>query len=256
MNWAASHLSSGEELYKTGGIYMPKGKEWIVSGLGHLRVRIGLGLCVRLPHWCWLENCRLIKTTLLGDGVFKLGTWSWFAQNSWLHLGPFVSFFSSVQLSLVAQLCLTLCRPWTAACQASLPSQTCRAWSNSSSSSQLSNHLTLCRLLLLLSSIFPSIRVFSKSQFFSSGGQSIGSFHVSIGPSNEYWGLISFRIDWLELLAVQGTLKSLLQHHSSKASILLHSAVFIVQLSHPYMTTGNARAWLDRPLSAKYVSGF
>ena len=80
------------------------------------------------------------------------------------------------------------------------------------------------------------------SQFFASGGQSIGSFTFSISPSNEYSGLISFRMNWLDLLAVQGTLKSLLQHHSSKASILRHSASFIVQLSHPYMTTGKTIA--------------
>ena len=100
-----------------------------------------------------------------------------------------------------------------------------------------SNHLILCRPLLFLSSIFLSIRVFS-SQFFASGAQTIGSFSVSISPSNDYSGLTSFRIDWLDLLAVQGTLKSLLQHHGSKASVFQHSAFFTVQLSHPYMTTG------------------
>ena len=100
-----------------------------------------------------------------------------------------------------------------------------------------SNHLILCRPLLLLPSVFPSIRVFS-SQFFASGGQTIGSFSVSISPSNEHPGLISFRKDWLDLLAIQGTLKSLLQHHNSKSSILRCSAFFKVQLSHPHMTTG------------------
>ena len=111
-----------------------------------------------------------------------------------------------------------------------------------------SNHLIFCCLLLLLPSIFPSIRVFSNesafqmSQLFASGGQSIGSFSFNISPSNEYSGLISFRMDWLYLLAVQGTLKSLLQHHSSKVSILRCSAFFIVQLSHPYMTTGKTMA--------------
>ena len=105
-----------------------------------------------------------------------------------------------------------------------------------------SNHLILWRPLLLLPSIFPSIRVFPTSQFFASGGQSIGNFSFNISPSNDYSGLISFRMDWLDLLAVQGTLKSLLQQHSSKASILRHSAFFIVQLSHPYMTTGKTIA--------------
>ena len=102
----------------------------------------------------------------------------------------------------------------------------------------LSNHLILCRPLLLLPSICPSIRVFPMSQLFASAGQSIGiSASTSVLPMN-YPGLISFRMDCLDLLAVQGTLKSLLQHHSSKASILWCSAFFIVQLSHPYMTTG------------------
>ena len=101
-----------------------------------------------------------------------------------------------------------------------------------------SNHLILCRPLLLLPSICPSIRVFPMSQLFASAGQSIGiSASTSVLPMN-YPGLISFRMDCLDLLAVQGTLKSLLQHHSSKASILWCSAFFIVQLSHPYMTTG------------------
>ena len=104
-----------------------------------------------------------------------------------------------------------------------------------------SNHLILCRPILLLPSIFPSLRSFPMSQFFASGGQSIG-VSFSISPSNEYSGLISFRMDWLDLFAVQGTLKSLLQHHSSKASILQCSAFFIVQLSHPYMTTGKTIA--------------
>ena len=92
------------------------------------------------------------------------------------------------------------------------------------------------------------------SQFFASGGQSVGSFSFSISPSNEYSGLISFRMDWLDLLAVQGTLKSLLQHHSSKASVLRRSAFFIVQLSHPYMTITKAIALLDGPFFNKVMS--
>ena len=100
-----------------------------------------------------------------------------------------------------------------------------------------SNHLILCHTLLLLPSIFPSIRVFSNESALHIRWPKYWSFSFSISPSNEYSGLISFRIDWLDLLAVQGTLKSFLQHHSSKASILLHSAFFIVQLSHPYMTS-------------------
>ena len=105
-----------------------------------------------------------------------------------------------------------------------------------------SNHLILCRPLLLLPSIFPSIRVFSSESALRIRWPKYWSFSFSISPSNEHPGLISFRMDWLDLLAVQGTLKSLLQHHSSKPSILLCSAFFIVQLSHPYMTTGKTVA--------------
>ena len=105
-----------------------------------------------------------------------------------------------------------------------------------------SNHLILCCSLLLLPSIFPSIKVFSNESALHTRWPKYWSFNFSISPSKKYSGLISFRMDWLNLLAVQGTLKSLLQHHNSKASILLHSAFFIVQLSHPYMTTGKTIA--------------
>ena len=105
-----------------------------------------------------------------------------------------------------------------------------------------SNHLILCCPLLLLPTISPSIRVFSNESAFRIRWPKYWSFNFNISPSNEHPGLISFRMDWLDLLAVQGTLKSLLQHHSSKASILQHSAFFIVQLSHPYMTTGKTIA--------------
>ena len=104
------------------------------------------------------------------------------------------------------------------------------------------NHLILCRPLLLLPSIFPSIRVFSNESALCIRWQKDWSFMFNISPSNEHSGLISFRMDQLYFLAVQGTLKSLLQHHSSKASIILCSAFFIVQLSHPYMTTGKTIA--------------
>ena len=105
-----------------------------------------------------------------------------------------------------------------------------------------SNHLILCHLLLLPSSIFPSIRVFSNESALCIRWPKYWSFSFNISPSNEHMVLIHFRTDWLDLLAVQGTLKSLLQHHSSKSSILQHSAFFIVQLSHPYMTTGKTIA--------------
>ena len=105
-----------------------------------------------------------------------------------------------------------------------------------------SNHLILCHPLLLLPLIFPSIRVFSNQLVLHIRWPNYWSFSFSINPSNEYSGLISFRVDWLDLLAVQGILKSLLQHHSSKASILQCSAFFMVQLSHPYMTIGKTIA--------------
>ena len=128
--------------------------------------------------------------------------------------------------------------PWTAAHQASL--STTNSWSllklMSTQSVMPSNHLILCHPLLLLPSIFPSIRVFSNESVLCLRWPKYWSFSFSISPSNEYPGLVSFRMDWLDLLAVQGILKSLLQHHSSKASILWHSAFFTVELSHPYMT--------------------
>ena len=109
-----------------------------------------------------------------------------------------------------------------------------------------SNHLILCRPLLLLPSIFPSIRVFSNESALCVKWPKYWSFSFNISPSNEHPGQISFRIDWLDLLAVRGTLKNLLQHHSSKASILRHSAFFIVQLSHPYVTNGKTIALTRR----------
>ena len=116
-----------------------------------------------------------------------------------------------------------------------------------------SNHLILCRQLLL-PSIFPSTRVFSNELALCIRWPKYWSFSFSISPSNEHPGLISFRMDWLDLLAVQGTLKSLLQHHSSKASIVWHSAFFTVQLSHPYMTTGKTIALTRRTLVVKVTS--
>ena len=117
-----------------------------------------------------------------------------------------------------------------------------------------SNHLILCCPLLFLPSIFPSIRVFSNESALHIRWPKYWSFSFSISPSNEYSGLISFRMDWLDLLAVQGILKSLLQHHSSKASILQRSAFFIVQFSHPYMTTGKTVALTRRTFVGKVMS--
>ena len=160
--------------------------------------------------------------------------------------------FSSVQPSHVRLFATS----WTAACQASL------FITNSQSLPKLmsiepmmpSSHLILCRPLLLLPSIFPSIRVFSNESALCIRWPKGWSFSFSISPSNEYSGLISFRMDWLDFLAVQGILKSLLQHHSSKALILRCSAFFIVQLSHPYMTTGKTIALTRRTFVGKVMS--
>ena len=141
--------------------------------------------------------------------------------------------FTSVQFS--CSFVSNSLSPWTAACQASLSITS--SWSllklKSTDSVMPSNHLILCRPLLLLPSVLPSIRVFSNESVLHIRWPKDWSFSFSITPSNEYSGLISFTIDCLDLLAIQGTLKSLLQHHSSKASILWHSAFFMVQLSHP-----------------------
>ena len=129
--------------------------------------------------------------------------------------------------------------PWTAACQASLSITNSQSLLKlmSVESMMPSNHLILCHPLLVLPSIFPSITVFSKESVLRIRWPKYWSFSFSLSPSNEYSGLISFKIDWFDLLAVQGILRSLLQHHSSKASVLQHSAFFMVQLSHPYRTT-------------------
>ena len=120
----------------------------------------------------------------------------------------------------------------------------------------LSNHLILCHLLLLLLSVCPSIRIFVSKFILCIRWPKYWSFNFSINPSNEYSGLISFRIDWFDFFTVQGTLESLLQHHSSKASILQHSAFFMVQLSHPYMTTGKTIALTRWTIWRTNVSAF
>ena len=168
-----------------------------------------------------------------------------------MKISPHISHFSlckilkgelcSVQSLSCVQLFVT---PWAAACQASL------SITNSQSLLKLmsiesvmpSNCLNLCHPLLLLSSLFPSIRVFSNESILQIRWPKYWSFSFSINPSNEYSQLISFRIGWFDLFAVQGTLKSLLQYYSSKASILWHSVIFTIQLSHQYMTTGKTTA--------------
>ena len=145
--------------------------------------------------------------------------------------------------------------PWTAACQASLSFTVCLSLVKlmSIESVMPSNPLILC-CPLLLPSVFPSIKVFSNESVLCIRWPKYWSFSFSISPSNEYSGLISFRTDWFDLLAVQGTLKSLLQHHSSKTSILQCLACFIVQLSHPYMTTGKTIALTRRTFVGKVMS--
>ena len=187
------------------------------------------------------------KSSALDSGLKKMHECSIFPT---IHAG--ICGLSSVQSLSRVQLFVTL---WTTVYQASL------SITNSQSLLKLmsielvmpSNHLILCRPLLL-PSIFPSIRVFSNESGLCIRWPKYWSFSFNISPSNEHPELISFRMDWLDLLAVQGTLKSLLQHYSSKASILWCSAFFIVQLSHPYMTTGKTIALTRRTFVDKIMS--
>ena len=146
--------------------------------------------------------------------------------------------------------------PWTAAQQASLSITNTQSLPQimSIKSEVPSNHLILCRPLLLLPSVYPSIRVFSNESVFCIRWPKHWSFNFSISPSNEYSGLISFRMNWFDPLAVQGTLRSLLQHHTTNASIPRCSALFIVQLSHPYMTTGKTIALTRWTFVSKVMS--
>ena len=178
------------------------------------------------------------------DGIFAASLHPSLRQGPFLDLSP-----GSVQSLSHVRLFAT---PLPAACQASL--SITNSWSllklMSIESEIPSNHLILCHSLLLLPSIFPSIRVFSSESVLCIRWPKYWSFSFNIGPSNEYSGLISFRMDWLDLLAVQGTL----QHHSSKASVLRCSAFFIVQLSHPYMTTGKTIALTRQTFVGKVMS--
>ena len=161
-------------------------------------------------------------------------------------------YFSSVQSLSHVWLFAT---PWTAACQPSLSIADSRSLPKLMSIKLVmtSNHLIFCCPLSLTPSIFPSIRVFFNESVLRIRWPKYWSFSFSIGPSSEHSGLISFRMDWLDLLAVQGTLKSLLQHHSSKASVLLHLGFFMVKLSHPYMTTGKTTALNRRTFVGKVM---
>ena len=161
-----------------------------------------------------------------------------------------LSSFQLLQFSSVTQSCPTLCDPMNHRAPGlpvhhQLPEFTQTHIRRVGDAIQ---HLILCRPLLLLPLVPPSIRVFSNESTLRMKWPKYWSFSFSIIPSNEHSGLVSFRMDWLDLLVVQGTLKSLLQHHSSKPSILWHSVFFMVQLSHPYMTTGKTIVWLDGPL--------
>ena len=190
---------------------------------------------------------------------YLVSVWPWTSWLVSLSLSFLISkmkiinHLSSVQLLSHVRLFAT---PWTTAHQASL--SITNSWSLlkliSIESVMPSNHHILCRPLLLLPSIFPSIRVFSNESALGSRWPKYWSFSFSISPSNEHPGLISFRMDWLDLLAIQGTLKNRLQHHSSKASILRCSAFFIVQLSHLYMTTGKTTALTRRTFVGKAMS--
>ena len=206
-----------------------------------------------MSSWKAAVCCSLWPLKLLLSSVFSLFLLFLLSAQLLSYVFEFLTpvQFSSVQSLSCVQLFAT---PWTAACQASL--SITDSWTllklMSIESVMQFNHLILCCPLLLPPSIFPSIRVFSNVSALRNRWPKYCSFSFNISPSNEYPGLISFRMDWLDLLAVQGTLKSLLQHHSSKESILWCSAFFIVQLSHPYMTTGKTIA-LTRQTSVDEV---
>ena len=221
-------------------------------------------LAQALENWCknW---CQIFSEySQQARYSFQCSVWlNWFNyHNNWTQWALLLSLFYKGrnwgldQFSSVTQLSRVwfFATPWTAAHQASLSNT--NSWSllklMSIEPVMPSNHLILCWPLYLWPSIFPSIRVFSNESALHIRWPKYRSFSFSISPSNEYSGLISFKMDWLDLLAVQGTLKSLLKHHSSKASILPHSAFFIVQLSHPYMTTGLYR-WVSFPRFHSWV---
>ena len=192
------------------------------------------------------SNSNVIGCIVLRKSVDKL---QFFIQTTkrTLHIQTFSSVQSLSHVWFFA---------WTAACQASLSITSSQSLLKllSIESEMSSNHLIFCRPLLLLPSILSNIRVFSNESVLCIRWPKDWSFSFSISPSNEYSGLISFRIDWFDLLAVQGTLKSLFQHHSSKASILQRSAFFIVQLLHPYVTTGKTIALTRWTFVSKVMS--
>ena len=195
----------------------------------HIRKYVHIKSCLFLIQWTFIKHTLFYKHFISHKKQKK---------------------FSSIQSLSCVRLFAT---PWTAAHQASL--SITNSWSlltlMSFESVMPSNHLILCHPLLLLTSIFPSIRVFSNESILHIRWPKIWSFSFSISLSDEYSGLISFRMDWLNLSAVQGTLKSFPQHLSSRTSVLSCSPFFTVHLSHPYMTIGKTIDWLDGPLLAK-----
>ena len=212
---------------------------FLIWNLRSLRAWYMTELRVKDTLWrAWIYNCECLNHP--SSYVFLLRSSEW---GKW---------FSSVQS--LSHVCFAT--PWTAAHQASLSitNSWCLLKLLSIESVMPSNHLILCHPLLLLPSIFPSIKVFSNESALHIRWPKYWSFSFNISPSSEHPGPISFRMDWLDLLAVQGTLKSLLQHHSSKASILWPSAFFIVQLSHPYMTIGKTIALTRRTFVDKVMS--
>ena len=209
--------------------------------------------------WTQVSHCRQTRYQLSQQGNPRIPKWvayPFFSGSSrprnWTSVSWIAGGFISVQLLIHVRFFAT---PWIAACQASL--SITNSWSSlkltSIKSVMPSSHFILCHPLFLLLPIPASIRVFSKESTLHMKWPKYWSFSFSIIPSKEYPGLISFRMDWLDLLAVQGILRSLLKHHSSKASIRWRSAFFIVQLSHPYMTTGKTIALTRRTFVGKVV---
>ena len=241
--WLCSQLQVGFVVFSQGPSWAVQGVRKEAAGSSpwsHSGKTRGYPLLLFLQQALFSLSLRLVsRESLLSSLMFKLGDFS---------LKPDIS---SVQFS--CSVVSDSATPWTVASQASLSITNSQGLLKlvSIKSMMPSNHLILCRPLLLLPSIFPSIRVFSSESVLRIKWPKYWSFSFNISPSNEESGLISFRTDWLDLLAVQGTLKSLLQNHSSKASVLRCSAFFIVQLSYPYMTTGKTIALTRRPLFAK-----
>ena len=190
--------------------------------------------------------------------MFTLNAYVW--EKSWGRFTRIILHLKETQFCQFSRSVMSdsFVTPWTAVCQAYLSITKSRSLPKhiSITSVMPSNHLVLCHPLLPRPSIFPSIRVFSNESALRIRWPKYWSFSFNISPSNEYPGPNSFRMDWLDLLAVQETLKSLLQHHSSKASILQGSAFFIVQLSYPYMTTGKTIALTIRTCVSKVMSAF